>query len=138
MTHPIPLGLAGSFLLLAVTTAMNLVLPTPSPVVVHALRYSDGVITQERTVYTKEEVFFMSWSSEIVDVEAGLPLPDCQGTGARNYRRGHIFARLTLADWVGNTDCSPDDFEAGKWYYPRIVFAWGDDQLAFSGERFQG
>ncbi len=123
-------------LTIAGNAAIDAVLPDPSPIRVHALEYSDGMIKQDRTIKAKGEVFFMAWSAEIVDADTGLAVTDCTGSGAWNYTVGRMEFAMSLARWTGNAACA-DALVPGVWYYPRAVYSWGASQTSAVGERFK-
>ena len=112
---------------LAVSAVLGFVLPK-APIVINALSYAEGMVTQDRTVTGKGEVFFMGWSAEVVNMATGDPVPWCIGQGSYNYRTGRRVVEFTLPDWVGNAACLPESLLPGR-YQLRAIWRAGDVQV---------
>ena len=115
----------------ALNPVVKLLAPPPPHIVIHAITYDAGMITQDRTVRGDGPVFWMQWQAEIIDKATGQIVPGCEGSGSFNYPTGRKAATMTLQRWVGSDTCAP---APGGTYQPRAVYHWGDNQVIAEGE----
>ena len=127
LTIGIPvMALAGSFV-------VGAVLPDPDPITVHSLKYESGIIFQDRTVETEGEIFYATWTAEIVAAESDEVV--CRGEGSWPYSAGRREAAIPIDEWVGEAGCL-QSLDVSQQYYPRAAWFWGEDQTSHAGEPF--
>lgn len=112
---------------------LGAVLPDVRPIEVHSLTYTDGIIQQERTITADGDVFYAHWTADILDAETMESV--CEGGGSWDYPVGYAVAKIPLADWVGDENCTPENLSPGT-YIPRAVWLWGSDQTTQTGDPF--
>lgn len=84
-----------------IKTAM---LPEPPPMVINSLSYSDGIVTQDRTVNGNDGLH-LGWEAFVISAATGAVVPGCEGTGGWEYSPGNRVVKMPLAEWVGNAAC---------------------------------
>ena len=132
-THTIAgAGLVGMLL----SAAIGVIVPKPVPLVVHSLTInSDGMVTQDRTINTRADAFFASWSAAVFDVDTGAALEICEGNGAFPYAAGRRSVEMSLERWTGNPKCHYDALPPGR-YQLRAVWHWGSSQVSAASSIF--
>jgi hypothetical protein len=98
---------AGTAVLAGVLSlAVGAVVPPPvaPPIVIHSIAYADGEVTQDRTV-SSEGSYTAAWTAEVRDFDTGYLVPGCQGSGVWPYPPGHKVVKMSLAEWVGSSQC---------------------------------
>jgi hypothetical protein len=126
----------GVVLLSAVATlGLRSVLPEQPRIEVHSITYSDGQITQDRTVNSDTPEFFMRWAAKIEDAATGEVVGNCRGDGSFPYKSGRAARTMALDVWVGNPLCTPASLPPGQ-YVPVAAFVWGDQQVIARGDIF--
>lgn len=93
---------------LGLSAVVSMVLPEPTPpppMVINSLSYSDGVVTQDRTVNGDVKLHF-GWDAFVVSAITGQPVPGCEGSGSWDYSPGNRVVHIPLAEWVGNANCA--------------------------------
>lgn len=123
---------AVGFLAVVASAAIQTVLPDPPRIEIHSITVADGMVTQDRTVNSDAPTFWMRWSATIVDLQTGMPIADCTGSGEFNYPTGRHAKTMTIKVWTGNDKC---DLPPGH-YVPQAIYIWGDDQVSAVGEEF--
>lgn len=123
--------------------AVSVVLPDPSPIVVHSLRYVEsctyrGVqyencIEQDRTINSDDEFFYMFWEAAIRDDNG--PVEECSGGGSWKYAVGRSAVAMPGSVWTGNDACDIGALPPGK-YTPIAVWYFGEEQVAKRGAPF--
>lgn len=119
-------------LALAMQAAWAILGPTPSPIIIHELRYDRGYIVQDRTI-TSDGPFKAVWEAQIISRATGEVVKDCHGSGVWDYESGRIAPRIPLAEWVGNPLCDPS---AGV-YIPIATYSAGEFRIVARGEEFE-
>ena len=137
MSHTIPAGtmLVGA-VALAATWVIGLAVPAPPPITVHSLSYERGVVTQDRTVVSDDEVMLMAWSAQVVNAATGEPVLGCTGSGTWPYAAGRREFAMPLDRWVGSLACMPGMLEPGQ-YYLRAVYSWRDWSTTAASPMFE-
>lgn len=125
--------IAGTIVATPLAVVLSALLPEPQPIQVHALQFDGGQIVQSRTVTFAGDVFFARWEAQVEDATSGEII--CQGSGTWNYKVGYLDARMPLARWVGQTDCTYESLPEGD-YVPVASWYWGSDQTSFRGDTF--
>lgn len=113
------------------TGLFSFVAPAPAPIVVHSLKYEDGVITQDRTVTTGAP-WLATWKAEIVEYSTGDVVRGCKGDGVWTYTAGRISPSFSLQEWVGSLSC---ELQPGT-YFPRVTYWGGTDKIVARGDVF--
>jgi hypothetical protein len=125
---------AGTGLAMAVSLALTAVLPAPHPITIHAITYSDGLVTQDRTVTGSAQTVFMGWAAKIVEASTGVVI--CSGADSFYYPTGRKVAQMPLDVWTGDPNCRPENLAPGV-YYPEAVYSWADNSVTARGDPFR-
>ena len=130
------LGIGMAAVAAVVSTALQLVLPQPAPLVINNLTYADGIVTQDRTLNTDQPAFYAQWTATVENAETGESLRWCEGSGANGYPPGQKAVTFTLADWTGRATCTPDSLPPGL-YALRASWRWGAESTSFKSAVFE-
>lgn len=122
----------GAVILAALQSVWVLVGPSLPPIEVHSLNYDAGYITQDRTVNTSAP-WVAVWEADIVDAISGRVVDGCHGEGNWSYEPGRKAVRMTVQEWVGNSDCNLTEGQ----YFPRAIYASGTEKIVARGEFFE-
>jgi hypothetical protein len=132
MSNTIQIMLGSSFFVGVGTLLLQSVLPAPPAIVVHALRYEEGVVHQSRTVTAKDQVVLLDWAAAVIDARTLSPVYGCEGVGTYGYPTGFGNYQMPLAQWVGSPACDPGPGE----YFLRAVWTDGDRQVVATSPSF--
>lgn len=128
--------LTGAVIWGVATVWLRMVLPEPVPFVVHSLAYSEGVVTQDRTITTDEPAFFAQWTATVENADTGQSLRRCEGSGANGYPPGRMAVSFTLEEWTGRDNCTVASLLPGH-YTLRATWRWGEESTAMKSEPFE-
>jgi hypothetical protein len=126
------LAIGVTFLAALGTAGIRAVLPTPDGITVHQIAYENGMVTQDRSVTGKDDVFFAFWAANVTDATTGEIVPGCEGDGSFAYPVGRATPTMTLQRWVGSENCvlTPGTYEL------RGAWSWGDRQTVAKSAPF--
>ena len=117
--------IGGVIMVVVGSAALQGILPSPDPIVVHKLEYVDGNVLQDRSI-TADGPFYISWAAQVVFANTNTIVPWCAGSGANPYPPGHKVVNFPLDDWVGSAGCSQDSLLDGE-YKLVAAWKWGDE-----------
>lgn len=130
------LGVGIVFLSMIGSAALQVVLPEAQPFTINALTYSNGIVTQDRTIATDQPAFYAQWAVTVENVDTGDSLRQCEGFGANAYPPGRKAVSFTLPDWTGRPGCTLESIPAGR-YALRGSWRWGEHSAALKSSVFE-
>ena len=118
--------------------ALNVVLPAPDPITINSLSFDGANVIQDRTVRADNPagLFWAQWSAQVVNVETGKVVPQCDWEGSWNYVDGRKAVKMDLARWTGSPACTTAGLDAGS-YILQATWHWGDNQTAAVSPSFE-
>ena len=131
-------GLGAALIVGAIQLGVVPLLPSPPPIEVHSLVYEGGLMLQDRTVRTENDLFPASWRAAIYNAETDKPIEECVGSGFWNYTAGRNTFPIPVDEWVGRDECTVDFLRAlNVDVYGVASWHWGDDHTpTFKTEAF--
>ena len=118
------------------TIGLRAVLPEPPAMVVNALTMNNGMVTQDRTITTTGDAFYMQWAATVVNVDTGESIHWCEGRGANAYGPGRKAVEFTLPEWTGSATCTLESLPPGQ-YILRAAWMWGNQNASARSNVFE-
>ena len=118
--------------------ALNIILPAPVPITINSIAFDGVSVNQDRTVRPDNDagVFWAQWSAQVVEADTRAPLPNCEGSGSKNYAAGRKVVTMSLPVWTGAAGCTIESLPPGQ-YRLQATWYWGDQQTAAVSQPFE-